>query len=80
MIISEENTIAMGDFIRCSLSLPPVLNDQIDEILERDQLGSKSGFLAELIRLGLERYCEGNNKILINIKMGNQNLHRPDHL
>lgn len=72
MIISQEDTIAMGELVKCSLSLPPVLNEQIDEILERDQLGSKSGFLAELIRLGLERYCEGNNKILINLKMGKQ--------
>ena len=58
------------EFIRVSLSLPPVLNAQIETILERDQLGSKSGFLAELIRLGLEQYCSGNNKILINLKMG----------
>ena len=70
MIISDEVTIAMGELVKCSLSLPPVLAAQIEEILERDQLGSKSGFLAELIRLGLERYCEGSNKILINLKMG----------
>jgi hypothetical protein len=57
------------EFIKCSLSLPPILNQQIDEILERDQLGSKSGFMAELLRLGLERYCEGSNKILINLRM-----------
>ena len=63
----------MGELVKISLSLPPVLAAQIEEILKRDQLGSKSGFLAELIRLGLERYCEGNNKILINLKMGKEN-------
>jgi metal-responsive CopG/Arc/MetJ family transcriptional regulator len=71
VIISDE-TIAMGELVKVSLSLPSVLNGQIEEILERDQLGSKSGLLAELIRLGLERYCEGNNKILINLKMGRE--------
>lgn len=72
MIISQEDTIAMGELIKCSISISPVLNEQIEQILERDQLGSKSGFMAELIRLGLEQYCSGNNKILINLKMGKQ--------
>jgi metal-responsive CopG/Arc/MetJ family transcriptional regulator len=65
MIIYQET-----DMDKISISLPPVLGAQIEEILKRDQLGSKSGFLAELIRLGLERYCEGSNKILVNLKMG----------
>ena len=65
-----EPTTMPDELTRVAASISTKLNEQIDQIIERDRLGSKSGFLHELIRLGLERYCEGSNKILINLKMG----------
>lgn len=68
-----ETTTMPDELVRVGVSISPKLNEQIEELIERDRLGSKSGFLHELIRLGLEEYCSGSNKILINLKMGRAN-------
>lgn len=46
------------------------LYEQITTIADRDGWTSMSGFVAHLIRLGLNSYCDGENKIFINLNLG----------
>lgn len=52
-----------------TVSVSPVLLEQVREIAEQDQATSLSAFAAELLRLGLAAYCEQSNKIHVNLNL-----------
>ena len=59
--------------IQVYASISPVLEGQIEQIIEQDQLGSKSAFYANLIERGFHNYCEGSNKVKVNFNLRKAN-------
>lgn len=55
---------------RLTATVPRPLYEQILLVAGRDGWGTLAGFIAHLIRLGFNAYCEGGNKVFVNLKMG----------